>query len=147
MASLISRRHSLRLVVSGSLVAVVLAGCGGKTKTVTVPPSGSGSTPSPAPKVEGVLAPTQYKPTDQWCPTNRTCLSHVVWATYTDTRAVGVGPGKECGGGGTGCRAYEDINVTLTDPRMACGKLRFTRLRMFENEFALDSLCMTYQAQ
>jgi hypothetical protein len=131
------------------LMTVVIAGCGEKTKTktVTVPAPGgtTGAQAGTQPKTDLPLAPTQYKPAGPWCPTNRTCLSYVKWTTYTDTQAEGLGPGKECGGGATGCRAYEDINVTLTNPRVACGKLRFTRLRMFENEFVLDSLCTTYQ--
>jgi hypothetical protein len=137
----------IRLAISLPLVAVVIAGCGGKTKTVTVPASttNTATATTAQPAIEKPLAPTQYKPAGPWCPTNRTCLSYVKWTSYTDTRAVGLGPGKECGGGGTGCRAYEDINVTLTQPQMACGKLRFTRLLMFGNEFALDSLCTTYQ--
>lgn len=94
-----------------------------------------------------VLAPATYKPSRNWCPTNRTCFSHVVWTTYTGSKAVGYGSAKSCPGGGVGaCHSYAYLAVELTSPRRTCHALRFTRLRMFGNTFRLSPVtCSVYQ--
>jgi hypothetical protein len=97
------------------------------------------------------LAPETYKPTQKWCPTNRTCFSSVVWTTYTATRAVGYGAAKTCPGGGVGpCHSYSHLAVELTSARRRCGATRFTRLRMSGATFRLSPgfnhrFCDVYQ--
>jgi hypothetical protein len=91
------------------------------------------------------LAPRSYKPSRNWCPTNRTCFTSIQWSTYSTSRAVGRGRAKECAGGGGACRVHPSVRATLTRPRTVCGARRFTRLRIFGNEFALDEFCQTYQ--
>lgn len=102
---------------------------------------------APAPLVAAsgthVLAPRSYKPTRNWCPTNRTCFSHVAWTRYNGSEAFGVGSAQSCAGGGGHCSLHVGLGVTLTAPRWVCGALRFTRLRMFGRTFGLGD-CSTY---
>jgi hypothetical protein len=102
---------------------------------------------APAPSVLAsgthVLAPRSYKPTRNWCPTNRTCFSHLTWARYTASEALGVGSAESCAGGGGHCSVHYGLSVTLTAPRWVCGAMRFTRMRMFGRTFGLGN-CSTY---
>lgn len=97
------------------------------------------------------LAPETYKPTQNWCPTNRTCFSRMIWTMYTATRAVGYGVVKTCPGGVVGpCHSYGHVAVELTGARRRCGATRFTRLRMFGAMFRLSpdfnhSSCHVYR--
>lgn len=92
----------------------------------------------------GVRAPQQVKPTHTWCPTNRTCFSHVHWSIYRDDLAVGRGEATECAGGGGPCRTHRSLKVTLYRTRVTCGARRFTRMRLFGYVFALDRMCQSY---
>jgi hypothetical protein len=102
------------------------------------------ASPATAPTQGRPLAPRSYKPTRNWCPTNRTCFSAIHWSTYASTRAVGSGRAKECAGGGGFCRVHRSVKATLDQPRFVCGAHRFTRLRLFGRLFALDSQCHAY---
>lgn len=95
-----------------------------------------------------VYVGSAYKPTRRWCPTNRTCLTNIKWSTYTSAKAVGVGRGRECGGGGTGCRTYRKLRVVLTQPASMCDRVQFSRLRMFGRTFTAGEppLCSVYFA-
>lgn len=84
------------------------------------------------------LAPMQFRPVSDWCPTNRTCFAHITWTSYSATRAVGHGRGKSCAGGGGGC-STKRTTVRLWRARHVCGSERFTRLRMFGRSFRLMS--------
>jgi hypothetical protein len=134
------RRAALRTLRIGGAVMVIVS----LLALVT--------TPSSAPLLAAsasahVLAPITYKPTGRWCPTNRTCFSHVTWQVYSSTRAVGFGPAKSCPGGGVGaCHSVAKVVVELTRPRRECHAERFTRLRMFANTFRLSPvICTVYQ--
>ena len=95
-----------------------------------------------------VYVGSAYKPKRRWCPTNRTCLTNIKWSTYSSTRAVGVGRGRECGGGGTGCRTYRKLKVVLTAPASMCDRIQFSKLRMFGRTFTAGDapLCDVYYA-
>jgi hypothetical protein len=81
------------------------------------------------------LAGATYKPSGMWCPTNRTCFAKgVTWTSYGRNQAVGRGVAKSCAPGGIDC-VTKAITVVLSAPKVACGKLRFTRLSMFGNSF------------
>ena len=101
--------------------------------------------PVPASAQTHTLAPRSYKPTRNWCPTNRTCFSAIRWSTYTSTRAVGRGRAKDCAGGGGVCRVHRSAQATVSRPRFVCGARRFTRLRLFGRSFVLDGSCQVYQ--
>jgi hypothetical protein len=98
-----------------------------------------------APAATHTLAPRSYKPTRNWCPTNRTCFQTIRWSTYSASRAIGRGRAKECAGGGGPCRVHASVKAALFEPRFVCGALRFTRLRMFGRTFLLDDFCQPYQ--
>jgi hypothetical protein len=106
---------------------------------------GLSACPTPGFAQTHTLAPRSYKPTRNWCATNRTCFSSIRWSTYTSTRAVGRGRAKECAGGGGFCRAHRSVQATLSRPRFVCDARRFTRLRLFGRSFALDASCQVYQ--
>ncbi len=96
-----------------------------------------------------VYVGSSYKPTLRWCPTNRTCLTKIKWTTYTSTKAVGVGRGSDCGGGGIGgCRSYPKLTVVLTSPASMCGRTQFSKLRMFGRTFTpgVPPICSVYYA-
>jgi hypothetical protein len=95
-----------------------------------------------------VYVGSAYKPKRKWCPTNRTCLTKIKWTTYTSTRAVGVGRGRECAGGGLGCRTYRKLRVVLTKPESMCDRIQFSELRMFGRTFTAGEapLCNVYYA-
>ncbi len=80
-----------------------------------------------------VRARDRYRPRT-WCPTNRTCFTHMTWTLYTPTRAVGHGRARDCAGGGGPCITSEQT-VTLDHPRRLCGHLEFSRLRLFRRTF------------
>jgi len=84
-------------------------------------------------------------PTRDWCPTNRTCFSRIAWIIYTSRRAVGHGRAKDCAGGGGPCRTSKQT-VILDRPRHLCGRLEFSRLRMFGRVFHAGAapLCAIY---
>jgi hypothetical protein len=93
-----------------------------------------------------VLVGGRYRPTRNWCPTNRTCFARITWTTYNSTRAVGHGQAKDCAGGGGPCQTSEQT-VTLDQPRVLCGHREFSRLRMFGRVFhagAAPVLCSIY---
>lgn len=82
-----------------------------------------------------VLAGDKYRPSGRWCPTNRTCFTSIRWSAYNSKRAVGSGPAESCAGGGFGCKTYSNLRVALTRPRVLCGDLRFSRMRLFGRTF------------
>lgn len=100
------------------------------------------------PSSQRVYVGSAHKPKGKWCPTNRTCLTKIKWTTYSSTRAVGVGRAKDCAGGGLGCRTYRKLKVVLTEPEALCGRVQFSKLRMFGRTFGPGAppLCHVYYA-
>jgi hypothetical protein len=67
--------------------------------------------------------------------------------TYTDTIAIGhTGGHSEACIGGDLCHLVSPFTVTLTRPSRECGAVRFTRLQLGGQSYALNSVtCTAYQ--
>ena len=92
-----------------------------------------------------VLAPSTFRPTGPWCPTNRTCFKNgVTWTRYDTAEAVGTGVAESCAPGGSAC-TRTSTTVTLRDPQVLCGKARFNDLELLGRHLPLNtSTCEAY---
>jgi hypothetical protein len=88
-----------------------------------------------------VLAGRSYKPIRNWMATTDNVFTSLRWPVYSGRRAVGVGRLKSCTGPGGGCEVIRRARVQLGAPRRICGKLRFSRLHLRGETYALSPIC------
>jgi hypothetical protein len=88
-----------------------------------------------------VLAGRSYKPTRNWMATTDNVFTSLRWPIYSGRRAVGIGWLRSCTGPGGGCTVRQRVRVRLSAPRRICGKLRFSRLHLDGETYALSPIC------